>query len=249
MPLFLYICTGHTTLVRPQLEYASEAWNPHSITVTKMLEQASLQDPSPSCLHTCINYCYPCYILRQTRPQPEVCNSCCNYRLLQVLILPKSNKDLEPSARLSSQCNRNNQLQGGCSTLHQNDAAPCWFSHCISLLAWFLLALDLNWQVLCPHTIPAIHDTPCSYSPHDEEELHTKLAHAQCALLFAQARLTSFFIHKSASVTMLVVDWVFTHFICIFSHNVKPMSAIISACNFSITLISNSLYFHPDFDF
>ena len=67
--------------------------------------------------------------------------------------------------------NRNNQLQGGCFTLHQNEAVPCWFSHRIILLAWFLLALDLayftvNRQVLCPHTIPAIHDTPCSYSPH-----------------------------------------------------------------------------------
>ena len=102
----------------------------------------SLQDPSPSCLRTHTNYSHPCYILRKARPQTEVCNSCCNYGLLQVLILPESNKDLEPSARLSSQCTRNNQLQGGCSTLHQNDAAPCWFSHHISLLAWFLLVLD-----------------------------------------------------------------------------------------------------------
>ncbi|XP_011675592.2 uncharacterized protein LOC105443737 [Strongylocentrotus purpuratus] len=30
---------AYTALVRPQLEYASEAWNPHSVTVTKMLEQ------------------------------------------------------------------------------------------------------------------------------------------------------------------------------------------------------------------
>ena len=70
-----------------------------------------------------------------------------------VLILSKSNKDLEPSTGPSSQCKRNNPLQGDCSTLHQNDAALCRFSHHISLLAWFLLALDFI-------------DTPCGYSPH-----------------------------------------------------------------------------------
>ena len=40
---------AYTALVRPQLEYASEAWNPHTVTSVKSLEQ--VQRSAARCVH------------------------------------------------------------------------------------------------------------------------------------------------------------------------------------------------------
>ena len=99
-----------------------------------------LQDPESTCSHSIPTNCLTSNLLWAIRSQSEVCSPCSNHWCLQILILSESHQDLEPPTRTGCEHQRNWQLQRGCPTSSQVDAASCGFQHTVDIRKQFLLA-------------------------------------------------------------------------------------------------------------